>query len=120
MKYPKEEIIDKTLDELNITHRLIGYDYIKYCVVYLLENDADASLTKEIYPACARCYNCSLESIDRSIRFCIKRSWLYGNTQKQMEVFGEYINYKRTYPSSNVLISVITQYILNKAALRSK
>ncbi|HBL84162.1 MAG: hypothetical protein A2Y17_12925 [Clostridiales bacterium GWF2_38_85] len=111
MKFNMKSCIDKIIDDLGITHQLCGCNYIKFCIMYILENDAEASLTKEIYPACAKYYNCSIESVDRSIRFCIKRNWIYGNSSKQAEIFDGYVNYESAYPSSNIFINIIAQYV---------
>jgi|GEM_PF-7014146 len=66
--------IDNTLDKLfNRTH--LGFHYITAAVKICLDNNSSVrNFSEEIYDPLARFYNSSIDAVERSIRFAIRRS----------------------------------------------
>ena len=110
--------IDKTLKDLGFNCNLVGFIYLRYCIcIYtksLLNGEGELQLTKEIYPLCAKQYCSSIESIDKAIRFCIKKCWIFGNIKLQSDIFKDCISFNAVFPSALVVILYIAKYVVNK------
>ena len=107
IKKDLEAFVDEMLLQLGFNEKLIGFMYIKFCIIYYIEQAAvsskNLSLTKIVYPECAKYFNCTPESVERSIRFCIKQCWLYGNTENQSIMFSDCIGFNTFSPSTTLL-----------------
>lgn len=86
-KLSKENVSDENAEEqreriseiviaYGVTERLKGYDYILMAIeTVLLENNLSAGISKQLYYTIARKFGKSYSSVERSIRYAIKKGF---------------------------------------------
>lgn len=66
----------------------------------------------ELYAAVAKEFNVSVASVERNIRFAIKRTWEGGNNEELKHMFGVYdVSY---IPTNNEFIAVLTECLQHR------
>lgn len=70
-----EQLACELLMDIKMPSNLNGYHYAKSCIVKAVFAEHGMMLTKELYPAVAREYECSDKSIERSVRHAIDLTW---------------------------------------------
>ncbi len=108
----KEEIyISQLLKNMGIPMHLLGYEYIKTCIV-LIRSDKEymRSITKMLYPEVAKKYETTGSRVERAIRHAIEVSCSRGKYELLDEVLGYNINCKKGKPSNSEFLAIITDY----------
>lgn len=76
--------IIEALDVYGISHKLIGYTYIKECIVLGVESRCSIlNFSHQIYPLIACKYNTCTSNVDKNIRTAIRKA--YANNPKLFE-----------------------------------
>lgn len=107
--------IEQLLTSLGFNKKHVGFFYIKFCLLFYIEKSAEntkqLSLTKIVYPACAKHFLCSSESVERCIRFSVKHCWLYGNLENQLNFFSN-IKCSSIIPSVSTFFDAFLYHII--------
>lgn len=107
--------IEQLLSNLGFNKKHVGFFYIKFCLLFYIEKSAEntkqLSLTKIVYPACAKHFLCSPESVERCIRFSVKHCWLYGNLENQIHFFSK-VKCSSIIPSVSTFFDAFLYHIL--------
>ena len=111
-----EKIIEKTINDIGVPQKLLGYRYLEDAVSMALEeDDVYGTLTKSIYPSIAKKYNKRPSSIERNIRTAINYGWHNGDRTTFRKVFSSSgIVFKRA-PTALELIAAMKTYVLDKS-----
>ena len=95
------------LHELNISIHRLGYKYLTVAVPCYSFDDAQ-SLTKEVYPYVAHCFDCTdWHSVERSIRTVILTAWDHHDP----EVWEQYFPNLKKPPSNKQFIAVLAEQL---------
>ncbi len=99
--------------KLGIKSNVLGYDYIKYILGKCLEDSryCRRSMTKEIYPDCAKAFNTTESRVERAIRHALQSCW-YELPEKFQELFGA--KFFHTVPKNSEFICVASEYLHNR------
>ncbi|MDR1000013.1 MAG: sporulation initiation factor Spo0A C-terminal domain-containing protein [Clostridiales bacterium] len=103
------DLITSTLNNLRISTKLKGYDYLVFGIAAFLEDDNYSySITKALYPHIAKNFKVSPYTIERSIRHAINNAWKNGAGEEFCHMLGlEVINCIK--PSNGQFISVLAR-----------
>jgi len=66
--------ISQVLTNCGFDSDIKGYKYLKDAIIFCLENE-DVRITKVLYPMLAKKYGVSICSVERAIRYSIKRAF---------------------------------------------
>ncbi|MEG1547704.1 MAG: sporulation initiation factor Spo0A C-terminal domain-containing protein [Clostridia bacterium] len=93
--------------------RYRGYSYMLHILTMTSEKPEYVHrVSCVLYRSVADEFSVSVTSIERSIRFAIKRTWESGNRQRLMLMFGDYdLNY---VPTNCEFIAVMTECLRHK------
>ena len=87
-KLLKKEI-EKTLDELEMPKKYLGYEYTKIAIFHCLKDKTMLhKTTTSLYPIIAKEFNTATYNIERGIRKVKEKTFEKGNKEKILEVFG--------------------------------
>ena len=104
--------ISELLREIGMPAKLNGYDYVRYSIIYVLENPkAIHKITKDLYPTIAEEYKTTSSRVERSIRHAIEVSWNRGDTEIFQEYFGYSIDANRGKPTNGEFIARLVDHI---------
>ena len=78
--------VSNLLVSLGISTKLRGYNYLREAILALAANPMQ-SITKELYPAIARQFDCNSAQVERSIRNAIKSAWSQKDTEARASIF---------------------------------
>ncbi len=116
----KEQEKEETLEQ-KVTHllkllcvpaNLQGYHYIRYAIIYSLENGKKINrVTKEVYPEIAHEFKTTPARVERAIRHAIESSFERVSQEAKQEIFGYIENDKIYKPTSSEYISSLIDYI---------
>lgn len=97
--------IERLLIKLGISHRLIGFRYIVYIIELIVSNPSEkVSLTKWLYPAAAKHFKVSSESVERAIRVAAENIWECNDREALSELAGRKLT---TRPTNGELINML-------------
>ena len=98
------------LKKLGVPVSFKGYHYLRYGIELMI-NDMTlmGAICKKLYPAIAKEYNVSWQSVERGIRNAIENGWERGDKATKEKVFGVMTKYT---PSNAEFIVTIADYIL--------
>lgn len=108
---PEEQILN-LLHEFKIPPNILGYKYIGDALLFLFENDENAniSITRELYPAIAQKYNKTNPSqIERAIRHGIEHAFK-NNSARLRELFPTQTQLGKNATNSEFLYRIL-EYI---------
>lgn len=93
MKYSRKKlkIIKLNLDHINFPIHLKGYEFLKYCLLYLL-NDSNVKII-EIYEITASEFNTQPYCVEKNIRRAIEYYFSRGNYKCISILYGDHINF---------------------------
>ncbi len=101
--------VTKVINEVGMPAAMRGYDYVRYAVIYSIENPtALLNVTKELYPAVAKEFNTTIVSVERNIRHAIEAVWKNGNIEKLKNLFGYgFCNESTRQKNSNFIAMIV-------------
>jgi len=105
----REDKVMALLQYLGFKFNLKGYDYIKEILVKCMENPHyhKRSLTKEIFPTCAKKYGSTWQRVERAVRHSIEKS--YEKVPKRYdEIFKMELEGR---PTNDEFISMMSEYL---------
>ena len=97
------------MTSLAIKPNLKGYDYLKY-IMTSCANDPKyhhRSMTKEIYPTCAREFDTTPSRVERAIRHALERSF-QDVPERYFQIFNRDLTEQ---PTNSEFISMMNQYL---------
>lgn len=93
--------VTNMLHSLGIPSHIKGYNYIRDGIIKILNNSRlVGSITKELYPEIAGCYNTTASRVERAIRHAIEVSWVRGDYHMMEELFGNSVDVDRSKPTN--------------------
>lgn len=104
--------ISSYLQLLGISTSLKGYNYIRDCILYLVNNNDKDIQLKNVYEKIATKKNISYKSVERAIENAIDTAMKKNTTNTYFEFFGNTINDIRCKPTAREFITTITDKIL--------
>lgn len=115
-----ELMLTEILKEIGIPAHLKGFHYLRFAILQSINEGVEMhSITKGIYPAIARSYNSTIQSVERSIRHAIDIVWKKGN----MKALGAYFAFvdknERSKPNNSEFIAVIADSLRLKLLANS-
>ena len=78
--------VEKLLTELGISYGLIGRQYLKAAIIYVLERKQKVKMCEDVYPTVARKFKTSKRAVERGIRYAITNA-IKQDTFKLREIF---------------------------------
>ena len=105
--------ITKTLKELGISPRLLGYKYLTDAITMVIDDETlvQRRVTKELYPNIAKKNNTSMSRVERAIRTCIITSYDRGNLKLLNEMFGYSISPRTGTATNTEFIATVAEYV---------
>lgn len=89
-----------------------GYAYVHHILVLTQQNQEYVyHLSTQLYPRVAQSFAVTQASVERNIRFAIKRTWESGNKAELRRLFSVYD--VKWSPTNSEFISVLTEVIAN-------
>ncbi len=89
-----------------------GYAYVHYILALTQQRQEYLyHLTTQLYPRVAQRFDVTQASVERNIRFAIKRTWESGNKTELRRLFCVYD--VKWIPTNSEFISVLTEVIIN-------
>ena len=104
-----EERVMKLMNTLAFKTHLKGYDYIKHIMTQcaLDPKYQKNSMTRVIYPDCAKKYETTSSRVERALRHAIKKSFAEA-PEKYSRIFSREL---KEEPTNSEFISMMSQYI---------
>lgn len=107
--------IKELLNELGISARYKGYEYLSEAIFLYVVNPP-AYITKEIYPMVAKKYNCAITQVERTIRTAINYAWKNTDVDVWTKHFASAPNKTVKKPSNGFFISELAKYLRRKSS----
>ncbi len=117
-----ERITADILMELNMPAHFKGFHCVKSCIVKAAFAKLDLMLTKELYPAVAKDFDCSALSVERSIRHAIDLTW--NQNHIAIDALNYYFGDRKSYnlcdkPSNGAFIFTLAEHIRSRLNISS-
>lgn len=108
-----EKKVSNLLKEIGVPAHIKGYRYIRYAIIYVLEEDDAAieSVTKRLYPSVAKHFETTASRVERAMRHAIEVAWERGNVDILQSFFGYTIQPGKGKPTNSEFIAMITDYL---------
>lgn len=107
-----EAIITQVIQQICIPAHVKGYNYIRYAIKLCVESPSYVNaVTKQLYPAIARTYSVSSNSVERDIRTAIDLAWTRGNMDGFSKYFGYNYLLRKKRPTNAEFIARISDEI---------
>lgn len=104
--------VSNLLKEIGVPAHLKGYIYIRYSIIYALENpEAMGCVTKILYPDVAKHFGTTASRVERAIRHAIEVAWDRGNVDILHKYFGYTIEPGRGKPTNSEFIAMLIDYL---------
>lgn len=101
------------LRRLGISGRLHGFHYTAYMIERVVADPTEVLLvTKILYPAAARHFRVSMNSVERNLRTVIHICWNRGNRAFMEEMAGATLHQK---PTNSAFIDMAAAYLRRQA-----
>ena len=85
----REQYITNIMLDLGVPAHLRGYRYLREAVLMSMEDmELVGSVTKLLYPEIAKKFHATDQKVERGIRNAIEVSWMRGNQNTFIELFG--------------------------------
>lgn len=102
-----DNIIEIVLDKLNVSDKLVGYNYLVDLIHYVFVEEVNTLSWIKLYQKIANKYNKSISSVERDIRFLIDSSYF----RKDDEEISKYVYGKQKRVSISQFVSNVIDYI---------
>jgi two-component system response regulator (stage 0 sporulation protein A) len=107
-----EAIITQAIQQICMPAHVKGYNYVRHAIKLCVESPAYVNaITKQLYPAIARSYAVSSESVERDIRTAIDLAWTRGSTDGFSKYFGYNNHVRKRRPTNAEFIARISDEI---------
>lgn len=108
-----EKKVSNILKEIGVPAHIKGYRYIRYAIIYVLEENDTAieSVTKRLYPSVAKHFDTTASRVERAMRHAIEVAWERGNVDILHNFFGYTIQPGKGKPTNSEFIAMITDYL---------
>lgn len=104
--------VSNLLKEIGVPVNIVGYEYLKYAIIYVLNNpESMFSVTKTLYPDIASHFYVRSSSVGHSIGRAIETAWDRGNVDILRSYFGYTVKTSRGKPTSREFIATLVEYL---------
>ena len=106
-----EKEITKILDELSVSEKLKGYEYL-HTAIDMTAKDPRMVLDGigKLYQAIAEKYGTTPRGVESAIYSLVEKAWFYGDVDVQNSYFGYTINNNKGKPTSSEFIAMIADH----------
>lgn len=104
--------VTRLLTNLGFSSNLLGFNYLRKCIIHCVINGTQISLSKTLYPFIAQELETTPERLQRSIRYSIDKVFTCHNSNL-IEIMGETINSRKGNPSNSEFIAFVADRIRN-------
>lgn len=99
--------VSKIMDEMSITSKLTGRNYIIECIMYNVKNrPKKINLKGTMYRKIAEKYNTSVQNVERAMRTAIESGWKKAKITAKRKYTGELAESERKPTNTDFIISV--------------
>ena len=106
------EEVSSIMHELGIPAHLVGYTYIRECILKTIEDpDIMRHVTSGLYPYIAVQNNTTVNRVERGIRTAIEIAWNRGNTEVMQKIFGYSVSFDKGKPTNSEFIAMVADYL---------
>lgn len=99
---------------LGVQPHLMGYKYLKYCIVYCVEKYSGGVIaTKSVYKDIAQMLGVNVKNLERDMRHAIDVAWSRGSMYAQNTAFGNTLSEERGKPTNKEFIALLTEKIIS-------
>ena len=107
-----ESYITEVMLDMGVPAHLKGYYYLRDAIM-MTGRDVEVvtSVTKLMYPVLARRFKTTDQKVERAIRNAIEVSWLRGNTQTFIRLFGYSVHDGKARPTNSEYIARIADKV---------
>lgn len=111
----------KSLDEkitsiflsIGIPAHIKGYQFLREAIKIVIRNpETINSITKQLYPGIAECFDTSPSKVERAIRHAIEVAWTRGKIENINTIFGYNIYTKNDKPTNGEFIALIADRLM--------
>ncbi len=107
-----EILVTDTLHEFGVPAHLKGYMYLRYAIMLLAGNmELAHCITNGLYVEIAKEYNCTIHTVERTIRTTLEKTWENGNRAAFRKYFGYSSDNGRSRPSSSEYMILLADCI---------
>lgn len=107
-----ETYITRIMLDIGVPAHLKGYHYLRDAILMSgRDMEVASSVTKLLYPVIARHFKTTDQKVERAIRNAIEVSWVRGNVDTFMELFGYSIESGKSRPTNSEYIARIADKI---------
>lgn len=105
-----KKTITNILKDYGASANYRGYHYLRYGIELMVKDmTLITAICKKLYPAIAKEFNVSWQTVERAIRHVIEIGWNRGNIETKEKLFG----YRMKFPPTNAeFMAAIADYIL--------
>lgn len=104
--------VSNLLKEIGIPAHIKGYHYVRYSIIYVLENpEAMEGVTKVLYPAVARKFGTTSSRVERAIRHAVEVAWERGDTDVLTKYFAYTVDMSKGKPTNSEFIAMLADYL---------
>lgn len=112
-----EILVTNAIQKVGIPAHIKGYHYLRTAIISSLESEPFFdSITKDIYPIVAKCYDTTPARVERAIRNAIEIAWNRGASSGISSLFGYNSDFYVCRPTNSEFIALIS----DKLRLRMK
>lgn len=107
-----EKYITKIMLDIGVPAHLKGYHYLRDAIMLSGKDmEAVSSVTKLLYPTIARHFKTTDQKVERAIRNAIEVSWMRGNSDTFVELFGYSCEQGKGRPTNSEYIARIADKV---------
>ena len=102
----RERYVTDIMLDLGVPAHLRGYRYLREAVLMSMDDmEQVGSVTKLLYPEIAKKFHATDQKVERGIRNAIEVSWMRGNKDTFLEIFGYCAEEGRNRPTNSEYIA---------------
>lgn len=103
-----EIAVSKILHQIGFSPKLKGYTYFREAIMLVIDNPSMINfVTTELYPSIAKNHKCDPASVERDMRYAVKKAWDKGNISSFKSYFGYAVSNPQK-PTNSELIALIS------------
>jgi len=104
-------LITREIQKIGFPANIKGFQYVRYAIYLMMEDDRHKSMMKEIYPAVAEKFGTTTSCVERDIRHGIENTWIHGSMSYIDEVFGFTVDADKGKPTNTAFIMTVAERI---------
>ncbi len=99
---------------LGVQPHLMGYKYLKCCIVYCVEKYSGGVIaTRSVYKDISEMLGVNVKNLERDMRHAIDVAWSRGSMYAQNTAFGNTLSEARGKPTNKEFIALLTEKIVS-------